>query len=495
MAPSRITALHVSSLVAARWLVTTLAGSFGFNALSDDDFARVTLAQAFSASPALDPTGSSWLPFPFWLTGTAMAVFGPTISTAKLTSLVIACASGILLYSVARASRVHPSAAWLGSMLWTLVPVGVFTGAATVPELPTAALCASALLLLRSPHPHAGLLAASLLIPATLSRYEAWPVALCAIISIGIPTSHPSEFKKPQPSVGIRLLALALASLGPLAWIAWNQVSHADPLHFHARVSSYWFAWGGDASGWWNALVVYPRSVVLDAPVLTASLAGALYWNRSRDHHKTWLRPALACLAVVVALTLAQATGGAPTHHPERALLFLWAVGWIAAADLFAGPTGPKGRGWDLWRALWATAVVCFLILRTCALAPDYGMDRTSELALGTWLRQHTEGPILFAPNNYGYFAVMAALRDGDRLLLAASVDPRDGAASNPFDDADKLLDRARETRARWLVASGKYGQVARSVGEVRFELEDWTIVQVPRSTWEPVRKGSGEGH
>ena len=492
MVPPRSTALHVLSLVAARWVVTTLADSLGFKALSDDDFARVTLAQAFSASPGLDPTGSSWLPFPFWVTGTAMAVFGTSLTTAKLTSLVIACASGILLYAAARASRVQASAAWLGAMLFTFVPVGVFTGAATVPELPTAALCASALLLLRSPHPYAGILAAALLIPATLSRYEAWPVALCAIISIGIPTPHPKDSKKTDPPVGIRLIAIALASIGPLAWILWNQLFHGDPLHFHTRVSSYWFAWGGDASGW-HALVVYPRSVVVDAPLLTASLAGALYWNRSSDHQKTWLRPALACFAVVAALTLAQATGGAPTHHPERALLFLWAIGWIAVADLLAGHTGPKGRGWDLWRTLWSGAVACFLLLRTYALAPDYGLDRNPELALGTWLRQHTEGPILFAPKDYGYFAVMAALCDRDRLRLASSVDPRDAAATSPFDDAAMLTDRVHKDRVQWLVASGKQGLVARDLGEVRFEQDDWTVVRVA-STSEPARRGSGEG-
>jgi hypothetical protein len=494
MVTYRTTALHVFSLVAARWLVTTLAGSLGFKALSDDDFARVTLAQAFSASPGLDPTGSSWLPFPFWVTGAAMAVFGTSLTTAKLTSLLIACASGILLYAAARGSRVQPSAAWLGAMLWTFVPVGVFTGAATVPELPTAALCASALLLLRSPHPHAGILAAALLIPATLSRYEAWPVALCVIISIGIPTSHPKESTKPNPSVRIRLLAIALAALGPLAWIAWNQASHGDPFHFHARVSSYWFAWGGNTSGWWNALAVYPKSVVLDAPVLTASLAGALYWNRSPDHAKTWLRPALAGFAVVAALTLAQTTGGAPTHHPERALLFLWAIGWIAVADLLAGHTAPKGPGWNLWRTLWSWAAVSFLLLRTYVLAPDYGLDRNPELALGTWLRQHTEGPILFAPKDYGYFAVMAALRDGDRLLLASSVDPRDRGASSPFLDGGRLLYRIRKDRVGWLVASGNQSQIARNVGEVRIELGDWTVVQVPASTWEPARSGSGAG-
>jgi hypothetical protein len=33
--------------------------------VSDDDYARVVIAQRLSL--ALDPSGTSWLPFPFWL--------------------------------------------------------------------------------------------------------------------------------------------------------------------------------------------------------------------------------------------------------------------------------------------------------------------------------------------------------------------------------------------------------------------------------------------
>ncbi len=51
-------------------LVASLAvlGS-GFRAVSEDDYARIVIAQRFAAAPRLDPSGTRWLPLPFWLYG------------------------------------------------------------------------------------------------------------------------------------------------------------------------------------------------------------------------------------------------------------------------------------------------------------------------------------------------------------------------------------------------------------------------------------------
>ena len=50
--------------------------ALGFDHISDDDFARVTIAQTFASHPKVDPSGTSWLPFPFWAMGAAMLLFG-----------------------------------------------------------------------------------------------------------------------------------------------------------------------------------------------------------------------------------------------------------------------------------------------------------------------------------------------------------------------------------------------------------------------------------
>ena len=41
-------------------------------AVSDDDYARVVIAEQWAHAPKLDPSGTSWLPLPLWLNGSAM---------------------------------------------------------------------------------------------------------------------------------------------------------------------------------------------------------------------------------------------------------------------------------------------------------------------------------------------------------------------------------------------------------------------------------------
>jgi hypothetical protein len=468
---TRTTALHVLSLVAARLLVTALAWAFGFGAISDDDFARVTISQAFASLPRVDPTGTSWLPFPFWVTGAAMAVLGTSLAVAKVVAMSLACASGIVLYAAARSGGVSAGSAWLGALLWTFVPVGVFTGAATVPELPTAALCSAALLLLRRDDAKAAWVAAAIVLPATLSRYEAWPVAACVVAGVAVAGVKDGT----RAGLASRAGAIALACLGPIAWVLWNRHAHGDAFHFHARVSAYWFAWGGATKGWVGPL----EPLLVDGVLLGVSAAGALYWGRGAPRWRAWSVPLLACAGVVVALALAQITGGAPTHHPERTLLFVWGVGWVAVADLWPVPAGAQ-RGWKLWRGVWGGAVIAVMVTRTHATAPSYGVNRSDELRVGTWLRDHAEGPVLLAPKDYGYFAILAAMGSRDRVTLASSVDPRDRPTPCPFEEEGALRTRALTEHARWLVASGQKGRVARGVGDPRFETGAWVVVEAP---------------
>ncbi|MEO8796345.1 MAG: hypothetical protein ABI551_00540, partial [Polyangiaceae bacterium] len=69
---------------AALVFVVKLAVSFwvlrlGFSHVSDDDYARAVISEQFAHAPSLDPSGTSWLPFPFWLTGSVMMVFGRSL--------------------------------------------------------------------------------------------------------------------------------------------------------------------------------------------------------------------------------------------------------------------------------------------------------------------------------------------------------------------------------------------------------------------------------
>src|SRR5262245_35515505 len=60
---------HLGVVVGVKAAVGALVLAGGFRAVSDDDFSRVVLAQQWALKPHLDPTGSSWLPFPFWIYG------------------------------------------------------------------------------------------------------------------------------------------------------------------------------------------------------------------------------------------------------------------------------------------------------------------------------------------------------------------------------------------------------------------------------------------
>ena len=86
---ARRRAFSDAALVATLYAAAcALARVQGFDHVSDDDFARVTIAQAFAASPKLDPSGTSWLPFPFWLLGGALRLLGRSLEVARGASLV-----------------------------------------------------------------------------------------------------------------------------------------------------------------------------------------------------------------------------------------------------------------------------------------------------------------------------------------------------------------------------------------------------------------------
>ncbi|MBW2459757.1 MAG: hypothetical protein JRI68_35025, partial [Deltaproteobacteria bacterium] len=96
------TASHLTLVVGLKALVGAVVLMGGFRAVSDDDFARVVLAQQWAFDPQLDPTGTSWLPLPFWLYGGVMTVFGTSLDVARITAFALGLASAVLLYGAAR---------------------------------------------------------------------------------------------------------------------------------------------------------------------------------------------------------------------------------------------------------------------------------------------------------------------------------------------------------------------------------------------------------
>ena len=161
-----------------------LALVFGFDHVSDDDYARITIAQAFAHQPRLDPSQTSWLPFPFWAVGTVMVVFGRSLAGARVAHVALASVAALLPYLALRASGSTRTRATLAVGFALLSPWAVWLGAATVPESFTASATAAASIAACSSgvSARARVGFAVALLAACLSRYEAWPVAAVLVL-------------------------------------------------------------------------------------------------------------------------------------------------------------------------------------------------------------------------------------------------------------------------------------------------------------------------
>ncbi len=184
----------LAGIAAARVAVSVALLAAGFRAVSDDDFARVVIAQQWARSPRLDPTGTSWLPLPFWLNGGVMLVFGRSLLVAQIVAVVLGVASSLLVAISAHRITGDRRAAVLAGFASTLVGWSAWLGVATVPELLTASLTLFAAASLTTGSARERWLGAAALGLATLSRYEPWPVAIAfAAWNVASPAGRAEE--------------------------------------------------------------------------------------------------------------------------------------------------------------------------------------------------------------------------------------------------------------------------------------------------------------
>jgi hypothetical protein len=418
----------VGLLVALKLAIDAWVLRTGFTHVSDDDYARTVIAQQFAHAPRLDPSGTSWLPLPFWITGAWMGAFGRSLGAARAIAIVLGALCVAAPYTAMRAVRVPRAAAVAAAVVVGALPWSAWLGVATVPDGWTGALIAAGAIAMTDDRARPW--AAFALLLASLSRYEAWPpcavlALLCSLRVVAISSRGPRTptADDSMPAVRREVALAMVAMFGPLLWMAWNAHAHGDPLHFIARVTTFRRAIGAADVPWSDKLLGYPRALLEETPeaVLLGAcgVAGILTNDELR---RRWLWTAASALALLVFLIAGDLGDGAPTHHPARALGSLW---WIFA-----------GMGTDALRVLMSTAgairrasaVAAILVaagwaarLPTRWAASPGRSDlerRDSQIARGLELRARGTPIADITPCQFEHFALIAAWAEPERARV-----------------------------------------------------------------------------
>jgi hypothetical protein len=440
-------AREVALLFAARGLACAAAFRAGFRALSDDDYARISIAQRFAQEPHFDASGTSWLPAPFWAYGTAFRALGSGLGVARTLAVVAALAATVLVYIAARVLGTNRLAALFAATLsCALVPYSTLLGIAPLPEVPCAALCLFSAATLAVHDPRLRALGGGSLILASLSRYEAWPIAaVCGLFCLW------DAIKLRQIAyLGGALLALA----GPALWLVLGQINHQSAWFFVGRVTAYRRALGGCDLPLWRRLIDYPWALIWNAlslfipvPFLVFTLPKTRHLDAPR-----YVRCATALLAMMAFLVLGSVRDGVPTHHAARVLLPVWFFACVVLGHEFARRANdPPGF----------RRVAAFVAALACVpfLGPAFNLQRSEgfanrslELQAGNAASMETKRGLAIDTSDYGYFAVQAGFGSPVGTSVLDDHDPRrpKPESASPFNSTERLERALRAQHARF---------------------------------------------
>jgi len=441
-------ARELAVLFGARGLACVAAWRSGFRALSDDDYARISIAQRFALEPSIDPSGTSWLPAPFWAYGAAFRAFGDGLGVSRTVAIALALAATVLVYVAARVLGTSRIAAVVAAVLsCMLVPYSAFLGLAALPEVPCAALVLFSAATLTVDDPRLRALGGGSLILACLSRYEAWPVAaVCAAFCL-----WDAIRQRRWVYLGCALLALA----GPALWLSLSHNSHGDAWFFIGRVTAYRRALGGSSASLWRRLAEYPWALIWNALGLCILFPiFAFMAPKTREPGgPRYVRCAVALLALLGFLMLGSVRDGVPTHHAARVLLPLWFFGCVVAGREFARrATDATGRRRVM---IVVSAIAAIPLLEGLHLPSNEGFaERALELEAGHAARLETKHGLAIDTADYGYFAVQASFGSPLGTRVLDDHDPRRPKPANasPFSSAQALEQALREQKARYAV-------------------------------------------
>jgi len=459
-----------AALVALARILTSLAclGS-GFRAISDDDYSRVVIAARFAQHPSPDPSGTSWLPVPFWMYGIPMALFGDSLLTARVVALLLGAGAAVLVWLSGRLLGLTHRAALGAGLAAVVVPYGAWLSAAMVPEAPTAALLLFGLVTLLRPELKWRAAGGVALGAACFSRYEAWPPALVFTLFTAV-----DAVRARRRDLG---LSAAVATLPIFLWLLHGVVRHGDALFFVARVSQYRAALGREPQGWLEAVLSTPTALVRFEPELFVILLVALALGLRRGSSpfaSGVFRPAVALGALVAFLMAADVTGGAATHHPERSLLPVFWFFALLAAGLWSSLAHTSR--WPLAAAITVPLVLAGFWRLRPELRSTFA-NRDDEERIGAFLRQRGARDVALDTDDYGYFAIQAALGYGKSFALT-SHDPRERQAPVPT-TTPALSELLRNARARWLVLPNERAAMAAPLGDVQLRTARFEVLQL----------------
>jgi hypothetical protein len=396
----------VIALVAAKLALGALVLHLGFSHVSDDDYARTVIAERFAYSPHLDPSGTSWLPLPFWINGAAMMLFGRSLGVARGVAVALGALSVAAPYAVMRVVGTPRWVAVTATAIAMALPWSAWLGVATVPEAWTGALAGAAMLGIAQPRARGW--ASAALFAASLSRYETWPA--CSALALLCGTA---ALRGHAPR---RNLALALvAILGPLLWMLWNAHAHGSALHFFARVSAFRRASGAAERPLRDKLLAYPVALITETPdAAVLGVIGVAGICASATLRRRWLVAAACVLATLAFLILGDVHDGAPTHHPERALSPLWwvliAMGVDAIGRALAHWSGSSARAGGALLAASAVAWSASVPYRLSRPPGETQAERRDvAIARGLDMRRRNTSAADITPCSFEHFALIAA--------------------------------------------------------------------------------------
>ena len=440
-------ARDLALLLACRGVACLGAWRSGFRALSDDDYARISIAQRFAYTPHFDPTGTSWLPAPFWVYGSAFRLFGTGLEVARAIAIALGLGATVLVYVAARMLGAGGFSALLGAAFSALlVPYSLVLGIAAVPEVPCAALILFATATLARTQPGLRTTGGLALVAACWSRYEAWPVAL-AFAAYGT-----WDALRTRQSGFFWGVALALA--GPALWLVLGRLEHGDALFFVTRVTAYRRALGGEHASLLKRLLEYPRLALWDAALLCGLVVVTLLMRRKRGSTECldYQRAALSLCALLAFLTWGSVRDGVPTHHAGRVLMPIWYLMAVVLGHRLGRLVTNRE---DL---IWTAIVAAFISLpsQKLGLPDDTRAERALELDAGQAARHYTANALAIDTPDYGFFAVQAGFGSPLGTNVLDEHDPR-RATADPFTSAQALDRNLRKQGTRFALVTTEH--------------------------------------